>query len=92
MLSVDTVAERLRVAREASGLTQRDLSVRAGLSNAYVSQVERGIGAERGDSGIIWKPSTEALQSLADVLSVRVEWLAFGSGPMRGNGGEDAAE
>jgi transcriptional regulator with XRE-family HTH domain len=36
------IAERLRVARKAAGLSQRELSMRSGLTQSHISQIERG--------------------------------------------------
>ncbi len=41
-----TLAEQLRAAREAAGLTQQDLAVRAGVSMMTVSRIERGATTE----------------------------------------------
>src|SRR5262245_26665626 len=59
--------ERLRDAREAAGLSQRDLAF-PGCSAAYVSRLERG---ER-------TPSLQLLRELARRLGVSEEWLAAG--------------
>ena len=68
----DTLVERLiagenpvRVWREHRGLTQTGLASRAGLSQAYVAQIERG--ARVG--------GTAAYQALARVLGVDVDDL-----------------
>lgn len=63
-------------------MTQRDLAEAAGLSNAYISMVERGADAPPGAKGVIRSPSLDVLEKLAPVLRVRVEWLAFESGAM----------
>jgi transcriptional regulator with XRE-family HTH domain len=39
---IDVVAEAVRRARKASGLSQEDLALEAGLDRTYISQVERG--------------------------------------------------
>jgi len=36
------IAEQLRLAREAAGLSQRELSDRSGLTQSHISQIERG--------------------------------------------------
>jgi len=59
--------ERLRDAREAGGLSQRDLAF-PGCSAAYVSRLERG---ER-------TPSLQLLRELGRRLGVSEEWLATG--------------
>lgn len=39
---IDVVAEAVRRARKAAGLSQEDLALEAGLDRTYISQVERG--------------------------------------------------
>lgn len=39
---IDIVADAVRKARKASGLSQEDLALEAGLDRTYISQVERG--------------------------------------------------
>ena len=39
---VDVVADSVRRARKAAGLSQEDLALEAGLDRTYISQVERG--------------------------------------------------
>jgi transcriptional regulator with XRE-family HTH domain len=70
------------MARLRLGLAKRDLALKAGLSNAYVTQVERATTAPEGAKGVIQSPGTDAIERLADVLGVRAEWLAFGTGEM----------
>ncbi len=53
----------LREERRAAGLSQRELAERAKVSNAYLSQVERGL----------YRPSAQVLKSIADALQVSVE-------------------
>jgi transcriptional regulator with XRE-family HTH domain len=50
----------IRAERSAAGLSLRDLAARAELSNAYLSQVERGRHA----------PSIKVLKSVADALGL----------------------
>lgn len=61
---------RLREAREKSGLSQRELSRRAGLVGCHVGQIECG------RSGIV--AFTTGLR-LASILGVSPQWLAFGT-------------
>ena len=44
LLPAWSIADRLRKAREAAGLEQRDLAERAGISRATISNAERGVG------------------------------------------------
>ena len=75
-----TVAHRLRTAREARKLNQRDLAEKAGLSVAYVHKVERTLdpGMERD---AIAHPRTDCVAKLAEALNVPQEWLLLGIGP-----------
>jgi transcriptional regulator with XRE-family HTH domain len=76
------VAERLRTARTKRGFSQKGLSAAAGLSNAYVGQVERALDPDRSeDAATIENPSLAILERLAGVLDVPPEWLALGIEP-----------
>jgi transcriptional regulator with XRE-family HTH domain len=75
-----TAAERVKYARERRGLSCPKLSDAAGLSNAYVTQLERSLTTDKGEPGRIESPGLDALEKLAVVLGVPVEWLAFGVG------------
>ena len=46
------IAEQLRLAREAAGLSQRELSLRSGLTQSHISQIERG-AMEPGLSSLV---------------------------------------
>src|SRR5436190_6817717 len=61
------VGQRLRQAREAAGLTQRELSFE-GCTAAYVSRIEAGARV----------PSLQILHEFARRLDVRPEYLATG--------------
>jgi tetratricopeptide (TPR) repeat protein len=62
------VGRRLRKAREAAGVTQRDLSFQ-GCTAAYISRIEAGARV----------PSLQILHEFARRLGVRPEYLATGS-------------
>ena len=65
-----TVAERLKYAREIlREWSQGELAVKAGLTPAAVSNIERGIRKAKG-----------SLPQLADALRVNHAWLAKGEG------------
>lgn len=66
-----TLAERIRTAREAAKLTQRQVADACGLSTQAVS------AWERGESKTITGPH---LFQLADTLKVDARWLATGEG------------
>lgn len=67
MLPLLPEGRRLRMYRMANGWTQRDLANAAGLTESYVSELERGIkqGGPRG-----WKRLADALNiSVLDLIS-----------------------
>lgn len=68
---MDTIAARLKAAREAAHLTERGLSKAAGLSPTHVGLIESGARST---------PSAETLGALADALGVSLDWLARGRG------------
>ena len=57
--------DRLRELRTEKGLTQQELGDAIGLHGMSISGYERGVK----------KPSFEALDSLADVLNVSIDYL-----------------
>lgn len=61
----DKLAEHLRLAREAAGLTQEELAVRLGVSQSFVSKCEHGLR----------RIDLIELRYLCHVLGVR--WLRF---------------
>tara|TARA_R110000868_G_C10459471_1_gene727253 strand:- start:227 stop:442 length:216 start_codon:yes stop_codon:yes gene_type:complete len=65
-----SIAERVRRARTKAGLSQRGLSLKAGLSPAAVSSIER-----RAGGGI----SAETAAALAKVLGMSVDTLLTGT-------------
>jgi transcriptional regulator with XRE-family HTH domain len=70
-----TLAGRTKLAREKRGLGQRGLATKAGLSNAYDSQLEDE------DKGRIKNPGIDAIRKLSAALNVPLDWLASGEGP-----------
>ena len=60
--------------RRAAELSLRQVAERAGISNPYVSQIERGLR----------KPSAEVLQQLANALQVSAETLYEKAGLLEG--------
>jgi transcriptional regulator with XRE-family HTH domain len=60
----------IRDQRRKARLSLRSLSDRAGISNPYLSQIERGLR----------KPSAEILQQIAKALSVSAETLYVQAG------------
>ena len=78
--TVETLGDYLREQRLAAKLSLRQLAEQAGVSNPYLSQIERGLR----------KPSAEVLQQLAKALRVSAETLYVRAGivsPDEGLGG-----
>jgi transcriptional regulator with XRE-family HTH domain len=69
-ISVHDLGDYLREQRQSAQLSLRQLSEVAGISNPYISQIERGLK----------KPSAEILQALAKALSISAESLYVRAG------------
>jgi len=69
-ISVHDLGEYLREQRQSAQLSLRQLSEVAGISNPYISQIERGLK----------KPSAEILQALAKALRISAESLYVRAG------------
>jgi transcriptional regulator with XRE-family HTH domain len=69
-LKVGNVGEYLREQRRSARLSLRQLADAAGVSNPYLSQIERGLR----------KPSAEILQQLAKALRISAETLYVQAG------------
>jgi transcriptional regulator with XRE-family HTH domain len=67
-----SMAERLKVVRQARGLTQQQMADLLAISRPTVAQLEGGRH----------QPSTEVLETIVSQLEVSRSWLWFGSGPM----------
>lgn len=59
------LGNRIKQAREAAGLSQRDLATTCGVTAMAISKYERGQSM----------PSSKVLQALADALDVRIEYF-----------------
>ena len=68
--TVETLGDYLKEQRVAAQLTLRQLAEQAGVSNPYLSQIERGLR----------RPSAEVLQRIAKVLRISAEQLYFRAG------------
>ena len=66
----------IRNQREVASLSVRRLADLAGVSNPYVSQIERGLR----------RPSAEVLRQLANALQISVESLFVEAGLLAGDG------
>jgi transcriptional regulator with XRE-family HTH domain len=64
---VGVVAEAVRKARKAAGLSQEDLALEAGLDRTYISQVER---AKRNLTVIVLARIAGALKTTPDKLLI----------------------
>ncbi|WP_037889784.1 helix-turn-helix domain-containing protein [Streptomyces sp. NRRL S-87] len=69
-LNVGNLGEYLREQRRTAQLSLRQLADAAGVSNPYLSQIERGLR----------KPSAEILQQLAKALRISAETLYVRAG------------
>lgn len=72
------LARRLRRAREAIGLTQDEVAERLQVNRVQVSRWENGV-----------RPRDDALQQLADLYEVTVEWLH--GAPLQVSSGTESA-
>ena len=66
---MNTIAERLKEARDAVGLTQPELAVKAGVSQGTIGNIEAGIRKRPRD-----------LLAIAAALNVNPAWLETGKG------------
>ena len=69
-ISLQDLGDYLREQRQSARLSLRQLSEVAGISNPYISQIERGLK----------KPSAEILQALAKALRISAESLYVRAG------------
>jgi len=72
------LGEFIRTQRERSAMSVRKLAEQAGISNPYLSQIERGLR----------RPSADIVKSLAGALSISAETLYQQAGWLAG---EDVA-
>jgi transcriptional regulator with XRE-family HTH domain len=73
------LGEFIREQRNTARLSLRRLSELAGISNPYLSQIERGLR----------KPSAEILQQIAKALRISAETLYVQAGILEPTGGDD---
>ena len=81
--TVETLGDYLKEQRVAARLSLRQLAEQAGVSNPYLSQIERGLR----------RPSAEVLQQIAKALRISAEQLYIRAGilsPEDGVGGATA--
>ena len=68
--TVDSLGEYLREQRLAARLSLRQLAEQAGVSNPYLSQIERGLR----------RPSADVLEQIAKALRISAEQLYIRAG------------
>lgn len=76
--TVENLGEYLREQRMSAQLTLRQLAEQTGVSNPYLSQIERGLR----------RPSAEVLQQLAKALRISAETLYVRAGILNPEDGE----
>jgi transcriptional regulator with XRE-family HTH domain len=76
--TVGSLGDYLREQRVAAQLSLRQLADQAGVSNPYLSQIERGLR----------RPSAEVLQQLAKALRISAETLYVRAGILDPDDGE----
>ena len=76
--TVETLGDYLREQRLAARLSLRQLAEQAGVSNPYLSQIERGLR----------KPSADVLQQIAKALRISAEQLYLRAGIISPEGGD----
>lgn len=79
---VSDIGSFIRQQRERSAISIRKLAERAGVSNPYLSQIERGLR----------KPSAEVLKRIARGLSVSAETLYERAGLLEGRESRDVED
>ncbi|MFI5955517.1 helix-turn-helix domain-containing protein [Cryptosporangium sp. NPDC051539] len=75
--AVRTLGEFIREQRSGSQISLRQLAKQAGISNPYLSQIERGLR----------KPSAEILQQIAKALRISAETLYVHAGLLESTDG-----
>jgi transcriptional regulator with XRE-family HTH domain len=78
--SVPSLGEFIRHQRELSEMSMREFARVAGISNPYLSQIERGLRA----------PSEQVMQAIADTLKISSDTLYQQAGVAPESDGESA--
>lgn len=76
--TVESLGDYLREQRGSAGMTLRQLAEAAGVSNPYLSQIERGLR----------RPSADVLQQIARALRISAEQLYVQAGIVNPAGGQ----
>lgn len=80
--TVGSLGEYLKEQRVAASMSLRQLAEQAGVSNPYLSQIERGLR----------KPSAEVLQQIAKALRISAEQVYVRAGILNPEGGAGSVE
>ncbi len=75
---LDALGDYIRTQRKNAELSLRELAEKTGVSNPYLSQLERGLH----------EPSMRVLSAIADALEVSIETLLRSAGLLRGDDGD----
>ena len=78
-VNVSTIGDYIREQREQAKISMRQLAQAAGVSNPYLSQIERGLR----------KPSAEILQQIAKGLRISAEALYVQAGILEERNGDN---
>jgi transcriptional regulator with XRE-family HTH domain len=76
MAGAGPLGEFIRAQRQLARLSLRQLAELASVSNAYLSQVERGL----------YQPSAQVLKNLAEALEISAETMYAQAGLLDGSG------
>lgn len=79
-IDVDALGEYIREQRDQAQLSLRQLAQQAGVSNPYLSQVERGLR----------RPSAQILNRIAGALAISAETLYVRAGILQERDGDQA--
>src|SRR6266487_6895140 len=77
-VNVNSIGEYIREQREQAKISMRQLAQSAGVSNPYLSQIERGLR----------KPSADILQQIAKGLRISAEQLYIRAGILESRHGD----
>src|SRR6476659_4682289 len=77
-VNVNSIGEYIREQREQAKISMRQLAQSAGVSNPYLSQIERGLR----------KPSADILQQIAKGLRISAEQLYVRAGILEAHDGD----
>ena len=77
---IEAFGQFIHTQRKLARLSLRELAARTDVSNAYLSQLERGLHA----------PSIRVLKSLADAFNVSAETMLEQAGLLEDDGADDA--